>query len=166
MNKKHNFWKGIWSFSITDKNGSVVDAWEKQNDLADEGEFTLLDFMRGNSPSNFYVRLYNDTPIETDSLSDLTGEASGNGYSAQALNLDETDFPTLVLDSDDYMITTKSLEFEAVGGPIPASGSLTYAVLATSSDNTGKLIAYVALSLPRSLAVGEKLNITISIKLN
>lgn len=162
--KKHNFWLGIWDFEIKDKDGNLVEKWSQQNALADEGESLLLDsFFRGqNSPTGgFYVRLFNDTPAETDSLADLTGEPSGNGYSASALAQDTTDFPTLELDSGDYRVVSKSVVFTSTG----TIGPVTYAVLATSTDNSGKLIAYVALSESRTLANNETLTITITIKL-
>ena len=162
--KKHNFWLGIWEFELKDKDGNVIEKYKNQNALADEGESLLLDsFFRGqNSPTGgFYIRLFNDTPVETDALSDLTGEPSGNGYSAQALAQDTTDFPTLELDSGDYQVVSKSVTITSTG----TIGPVTYAVLATSSDNTGKLVAYVELSTPRTLANGESLTITLTIKL-
>lgn len=163
--KKHNFWLGIWDFEVKDKDGNLVEKWSQQNDLADEGENLMLDaFFRGqNNPSGgFYIRLFNDTPVETDGLADLTGEPSGNGYSAEALAQDTTDFPTLELDSGDWRVVSKTVTFTADGGAI---GPVTYGVLATSSDNTGKLVAYVPLSVSRTLADGESLAVTITIKL-
>lgn len=167
MSKKHKFWKGVFNFQIVDKFGNVKEAWCVENDLADEGEKLILDVMFGDAvkPSTYYLRLFNDTPVETDTLSDLTGEASGNGYSAFTLNNDTTDFPTRALDSGDWQVTSKAYSFIASGGPIPVSGSVTYAVLATSSDNTGKLVSFVELSTPRTLAEGEQLTGTYSIKL-
>lgn len=165
--KKHGFWKGIWNFELCDKDGNVLKAWSKENALADEGESLMLDgFFRGqNRPTAFYVRLFNDTPVETDTLAALTGEPSGNGYAAQTLSVNTTDFPTLELDAGDYQVVSKQVVFTAAGGAIPEVGSVTYAVLATTSDNTGKLVAFVELSEARRLPDTAQLKITFTIKL-
>lgn len=132
--------------------------------LANEGEQLFLDVMSGDEikPPVYYLRLFNDTPVEDDSLSDLVGEASGSGYAPILLNNDSSDFPVRGLDSGDYQITSKQVTFTATGGSI---GPVTYVVLATSSDNSGKLVAYVALSQSRLLADNETLKITFTIKL-
>lgn len=158
--KNHSFWKGTWNFEISDSKGTIIEKWSKQNDLADEGERSLLDvYFRGqNIPSTFYVRLFNDTPVETDTLSDLVGEPSGHGYSPIPLQVNTTDFPTLELDGGDYQVVSKQITFAATGGSI---GPVTYAILAT----TTKLIAYVALSQARTLTNGQTLKITFTIKL-
>ena len=162
--KKHPFYKSVWEFTHRDKNGKIIDQWTQENALADEGEQDILDrtFRGAAAPASFYLRLYNDTPVETDTLALLTGEPSGNGYAAQALALNTTDWPTLALDAGDYQVTSKTVTFTASGGSI---GPVTYAVLATSSDNTGKLYAYVALSQSRTLADGETLDVSMTIKL-
>lgn len=140
--------------------------WEEtaHNALADEGEQLFLDVvLRGaTAPANTYLRLYNDTPAETDGLADLTGEPSGNGYSAQALTSNATGWPTLALDSGDYMATSAAKTFTASGGTI---GPVTYLVLATSSDNTGELVSYAALSTTRTLTAGDSLQVTYRLKM-
>ncbi|MFH2012585.1 MAG: hypothetical protein ABIJ37_07805 [Pseudomonadota bacterium] len=160
-------WVGVWEFRHIDKDGKVLWKETKENFLADEGEEAFLDvFLRsGSAPSGFYIRLFNDTPTETDTLSDLTGEPSGNGYTAQAVARDATaaGWPTLALDSGDYMATSKTVEFIASGGSI---GPVTYGVLATSTDSSGILVAAVALSTSRTMADGEKLQVTMYIKLS
>lgn len=135
--------------------------------LSTEGKQLFLEaFLRGeNIPSSFYLRLYNDTPVVGDSLSDLTGEPSGNGYSPIQVQVNTTDFPTSQADSDDWTVTTKALTFTASGGRIPAADSVTYAVLATTTDDSGKLVAYEALSEARYLNDGESLTLTFTIKL-
>jgi hypothetical protein len=50
----------------------------------------------------------------------------------------------------------------ASGGTI---GPVTYAVLATSSDNAGKLIAFNALQTTRNLLAGDSLKVTLTLKL-
>ena len=70
-------------------------------------------------------------------------------------------WPTLALDAGDYQATSKQLTFTASGGSI---GPVTYAVIATTSDNTGQLLAYAALSQSRTLASGESLTVTYRLK--
>lgn len=134
------------------------------NFLADEGEQSILDtyFRAATAPTGFYFRLFNDTPIETDTLADLTGEVTGTGYAAIAVARNNTDFPTLALVGGDYKITTATKTFTATGTWTAA----TYAVLATSSDNSGKLIAARALGATRTLVASDTLALTYSLTLS
>lgn len=158
-----HLWKQEWEIIHYDQHGNVLYHEIELNDLADEGEKNMLEtfFRAENAPTTFYLRLYNDTPAETDSLADLTGEPSGNGYSAKEIERSSVGFPTVELDSGDWRVVSKTVQFVASGGSI---GPVTYMVLATSSDNSGKLIGYKALSQSRTLADGEKLDCTLRIK--
>lgn len=155
----------IWEFEHLDKFGNVIDRWENENSLADEGEEDVLDvYYRGaTAPTTFYLALYNDTPVDTDGLADLTGEASGNGYARIEIERSGTGFPTLALDSGDFQLTSKTVTYTASGGSI---GPVTYAVLTNVSSGTaGLLLNYVGLSTSRTLADGESMNATLKIKL-
>lgn len=167
MGKKHVWFDSIWDFKIVNKKGKVVFHDIGKNSLADEGEESILEvFFRENSaytPSGFYVRLCNDTLIETDTLSSILNEPSGNGYSAQTLERSSVGFPTKEMDDGDYRLVTKEITFTADGGDI---GPVTTAYLATSSDNTGKLIAYRALPVTRTISDGDSAILTIRIKLS
>lgn len=136
--------------------------------LFDEGEQMMLDvFLRnGTAPSNFYLGLCNVSGgvanmAETLTLSTLSGEASGGGYSRQLIERSNTGWPTLALNSGDYMATASVETFTASGGTI---GPVNVAFLATTSDNTGKLITAVDLSTARTLQDGDSLNVTDSVK--
>ncbi len=144
--------------------GTVLAEWDTPNTLADGGESMFLDCtLRATScPTTFYLRLFNDTPTETDTLSALTGEPTTNGYAAQEITRNSSGWPTLALDSGDYQATSSTETFSASGG---SWGPVTYAVLATSTDSSGKLIAYTALSTSRTLASGESLQVTYRLKL-
>lgn len=157
-------WIGEWTFKYFNKHGNLISEDIVLNNLADEGEEAMLDvfFRNGTSYATFYIRLFNDTPVDTDGLSDLTNEASGNGYAAQSLSRNSTDFPVLALDSGDFQVESLEQTFSASGG---SWGPVIYAVLATSSDNSGKLIAYVALAASRTLQDGDSLKVTFKIKL-
>lgn len=134
------------------------------NFLADEGEEWILDtFFRGaTAPTSFYFRLFNDTPVETDAISDLTGEVTGTGYAAIAVARNTTDFPTLALNSGDFRVTSVSKVFTA-GGTWSAA---TFLALTTSTDSSGKLIAARALSATRTLENGDTLTVTYSLTLS
>lgn len=134
------------------------------NNLADEGEKDILDVYFDDVAvrANTYARLYNDTPGETDGLSDLTGEASGNGYAA-ATFARGTDWGDPTLDSGDMQTTSTTKSFSASGG---SWGPVTYAVLATVATGTsGLLLAYVALSSSRTLTDGDSMNVDWAVKL-
>jgi hypothetical protein len=152
-------------FEHLDGDGNLL--WSQDwtpNALADEGEANILDvyFRNQNAPAQFYLRLYNTTPTETSTLSSLTGEPSGNGYAAQLVERSTVGWPTLALDAGDYQLTSKEVTFSASGG---SWGPVTYCVLATTSDNTGKLISFVALSQSRTLQAGESLKVTMKQKM-
>jgi len=153
-----------WELVCKDKHGILK--WQEtgHNAIAQEGEESILDvYLRGaTAPSGFFVRLFNDTPVKTDSLGDLTGEPSGNGYAAATLERSAVGWPTLALDAGDYQATSKNIVITASGGTI---GPVTHAIIATTSDNTGILVTYYALSTSRTLQDGDSLTITISEKL-
>lgn len=162
--KKHPHWVGYWEFTHYDKDGKVVWQKEVRNGLADEGEENMLDaYLRGeNVPTTFYLALYNDTPTETDSLDDLTGEPSTNGYERQEIARSTVGWPTLVLDSGDFMATSKQVAFTASGGPI---GPVIYMVLTDVETGTGGLlIAFADLSQSRTIPNGESLGCKIKVK--
>lgn len=135
------------------------------NNLVDAGEEQMLDvYFRGaTGPTNFFGRLYNDTPTETDTLSTLTGEVTGSGYpGTNTIERSATGFPTLALDAGDFRASSKTLSWTA-GGSWSAA---THFVLATVASGTaGILVAYRALSATRTLATNDVLNAAIQIKL-
>lgn len=158
-------WVGLWTFEHFDRKGNLIWKHRAFNALADEGEENMLDlYLRGqNAPTTFFLRLYNDTPAETDTLSDLTGEPSSNGYAAQEIPRDTNGWPTLVLDGGDFQATSSQETFVASGG---SWGPVTNAVLATSTGTSGKLVAFVALSASRTVNDGESIKITLDVKLS
>ena len=138
--------------------------------LFDEGEQHILDvYFRGATPpAGFYFGLCNvvggvANMAETLTLATLTGEPLGNGYARQLVERSAVGWPTLALDAGDYMATSSEESFVASGGSI---GPVTVQFLATSSDNTGKLVAAVDLSASRTMATGETLKVTQKVKLS
>lgn len=160
----HKFYKGIWNARYVNKNKEVLWSIRKQNALTDEGEDSILEtFFRLTAsyiPANFYVRLCNDTLTETDTLSTILNEPTGNNYDTQLAAGDYTvpastvGFPTKDTFEGDYRLKSKEITFTADGGDI---GPVTTVFLATSSDNSKKLIAYLALPLTRTILDGDSM---------
>jgi hypothetical protein len=131
------------------------------NDVVAQGLEYILEtsFTEAQSvPANFYVGLCEDEVLETDGLADLT-ELSGGGYSRQTVASDNTDFTEASTGTNDRKITTKTVTFTATG---TWNGAL-YAFIATTIDDSGKLVCGVALSVERFLTDGDTLQISIVI---
>ena len=162
--KKHDFWEGIWTLRGVDKNGNTLWEEEIQNFLADEGEKQLLEvyFRNTNNPVQFFIRMCNDSLQETDTLADVQNEPIGNGYSPQTVERSAVGFPDLSLDAGDYTITSKVVTFTAAGGDI---GPINTAYLATTSNDTGFLIAAVSLAASRTIVSGDGLEVYFKIKM-
>jgi len=162
---RHKFYDSWWTIRHI-RDGKEIWGMDKKNSLVDQGEESILEsFFRGEAaytPAGFYVRLCNDTLVETDTLITIQNEMSGNGYSAQTLERSTVGFPTKELDATDYRIVSKELTFTAVAGNI---GPVTTAYLATTSDNSGKLIAFVDLAMTRTILSGDSMVVQMRIKL-
>ena len=133
-------------------------------DLHTEGLQYLLEvgFSEEQSvPANFYVGLCTDTSLAEDaSLGDQT-EVTGTGYARQTIASNNTDITSAATGAADWKITTKEVTFTA-GGTWDGAKTV---FLATSNDDSGKLIASVALSETRTLNDGDSLTLSIEIDL-
>lgn len=161
---RHKWYDCIWDFKLVDPNGRVIWRGSMKNALVDQGESNMLDtyFRANNTPTQFYVRLCNDTIIETDTLSSVQNEPSGNGYAPALLERSVVGFPTLELDAGDYRVVSKEVSWTASGGDI---GPVTSAYIATTLDNSGLLIAAVTLPLERTIVSGSTMYANLRIKL-
>ena len=100
-------------------------------------------------PNHFYIALVtsDDVPTEdTNTFSELTEIADGNGYDegGYELNAGSPDFDTLT--EDDYfdraIVQIKDIIWAAEGGPIPASGNgARYVVLLEGTGESGETIS-------------------------
>lgn len=97
----------------------------------------------GAIPTSYYAALFTaaNVPTEDTALkSELTEIANGNGYTTGglALALNSTDFPTLTQDDtlDKAIMETKTLEWTATGGSLPASGGAARYVAITDDHAT------------------------------
>ena len=162
---------GVFHLACYDQAGQLKWQEDAHNALANEGESFILDtYFRGaTAPSGFYLRLYNTTPTLTSTLSTLSASepSTANGYNVASNNAIARSsatggWPTLQLTSSHYEVLSKTVTITASGG---TGGPVTYAAIASSSDNTGKLIAYAALSQSRTLSSGDSLNVTYTVRL-
>lgn len=142
---------------------ALNDAEYMLNNLADEGEQDILDVYFDDQAvrASLFLRLYNDTPVETDTLATLVNETSGTGYGAITVTRG-TDWTNPTLDAGDMQTSMSQKTFTATGTWTDA----THMVLATVGTGTaGLLIAYVALSATRTLTNGDSLNVDLDVKL-
>jgi hypothetical protein len=139
------------------------------NDLVNEGEDELLNtyFRAQTKQVTLYGRLYGaGTPTETASLTTpgITELTATFNYSAVTWTVGNTDFgaPADASGSQQTLSTTKT--FSATGGTWAPVSNL---VLATSTNNTtsGKFVAFVALSTPRTLVATDTLDVSIAVKI-
>ena len=134
------------------------------NALADEGEQDILDvyFDAQAVRANLYGRLYNDTPVETDTQATLSSEVTGTGYAAVDF-VRNTDWGAPALDSGDMQTASTTKSFTATASDWTAA---TYITLNTTATLTaGLLIAYVALASTRTLVDTDQLDVSFNVKL-
>jgi hypothetical protein len=139
--------------------GITEDQEWTSNALADEGEVDILDvyFDAQAVRTSLYFTLYNDTPVETDGLTDLTGIVTGTGYGSITVTRG-TDWGVPTAGGG---TTTVTKTFTAGG----AWSAATYLILQTTTDTSGLLLAYAALSQSRTLANGDTLDVTMTVTL-
>lgn len=157
-------WAGIFEFQVLsapDGAGgrTIVGLGGSHNNLADEGEFNVLRSYLTNEahPSSFFIKLWNDTVLDTDSLRSLNNEPGGAaGYASQQVLRSATASGwSLGWSGGDAQASSKQVTFDCI-----APYTVTYATLATTSDNSGNLVSYAALPSSKTLASGEQLKIT------
>lgn len=137
------------------------------SDLHTEGLQYLLEVAiteEQSVPADFYVGLCEDDSLaENASLGDQT-ELSGNNYSRQSLASDNADFTSAATGTNDRKVTSALVTFMAIGG---AWNTAKTAFLATSSDDSGKLIASASINSGSgyTLADGENYELKFEITL-
>ncbi len=123
---------------------------------------------RNTSPATaFYMALVKSTPtVDTDTMSQLTEIAAGNGYTSggTSLSRNATDFDVLTEDdTNDYaLVQVKDIAWVASGGPIPAdSNGATYAVITDDNGTVGSrdVYHYGSLGSARVVSSGQTLTI-------
>lgn len=131
-----------------------------RNRLFNEGELIVCQFAYNavnNFPASFFGRLYNDVPVDGDSLASLTGEPSGNGYAAQSWTRGVSDFAAAAIVGVQAEAVAVQKTFSGTGA---GYGPVTAFVLATTSDNSGKAFAWFNLGAPRTITPTAPLLVT------
>lgn len=126
-------------------------------------------FRGGTLPATFYMALVTSAAVptaDTNTLSELTEIAAGNGYTSGGLAVDNTgtDFDVSTEDdaTDKHYLQIKDLVWTASGGSLPGSGNgARYAVLVDDNVTVGsrQVIAYFDLVSDRSVSVGQTLTL-------
>lgn len=136
-----------------------------------KGKFTILDsfFRATGTPTNFFIALVTSAAVptaDTNTLSQLTEIAAGNGYTTGGFELDRnsTDFDSLTEnDTDDRAeIQIKDVAWTASGGTIPDSGNgARYAVLTDDNVTVAdrEVLAWWDLSSDRTVSNGQTLTL-------
>lgn len=137
-----------------DAEGNVL--WQAENlpnTFHVQGEEYILKslFTGGITPTTtFYVGLDNRSTVNLgDTLSNISGEPSGNGYQRYSLNLSGF---SAVFTSVKWQVKTSTLLFNASGG---SWGPVINAFLTTGSAGSGYLLATVPLPVTKTINNGE-----------
>lgn len=119
--------------------------------------------------TNYYVALITSAvapTVDTNTFSELTEIAAGNGYTAGGLALarNSTDFDSLVENdaNDRAELQIKDLVWTAAGGNLPASGNgARYAILTDDNATQGSriVIAFWSLTSDRTVSDGQTLTL-------
>lgn len=139
--------------------------------FTNKGKNHLLDqvFRNVTEKTNYYVALVTSAvapTADTNTLSELTEIAAGNGYTTGGIQLarNSTDFDSLTENdtNDRGEIQIKDLVWTASGGNLPASGSgARYAVLTDDNVTVGsrEVYAFWDLSSDRVISSGQTLTL-------
>lgn len=120
-------------------------------------------------PTNFYLALVTSAvapTADTNTFTELTEIAAGNGYTTGGYQLtpNATDFDVLTEDdaNDRGLVQVKDVVWTASGGAIPASGNgARYAVLLDDNAVVAnrKVLAYWDLTSDRQVSDGQQLTL-------
>jgi hypothetical protein len=139
--------------------------------ITNRGKFWLLEqvFRNPAEPANLYLALVTSAvapTVDTNTLSELTEIAAGNGYTAGGYQLtrNSTDFDVLTEDdaADRAYVQLKDIVWTASGGPLPASGNgARWAVLSDDNATLGSRLVLAAwdLTSDRTVSSGQTLTV-------
>ncbi len=140
--------------------------------ITNRGKFKILNYYfrrQGTLPTNFYVPLITSAvapTADTNTLSELTQLASGNGYTTNGTSLtpNTTDFDVMTEDdtNDKAILQIKDLVWTASGGNLPGSGSgARYAPLTDDNATPGSrdVIAWWDLVSDRTISDTQTLTL-------
>ena len=135
-----------------------------------KGAFRLGEMALANStePTALYLALVTSATaptVDTNTKSELTEIANGNGYTTGGISLtrNSTNFPVVENDTNDrFDCDIPDQAWTASGGPIPASGSgARYAILTDDNATQGsrEVYAWWDLSSDRTVSSGQVLTL-------
>jgi hypothetical protein len=140
--------------------------------VTNRGKFLLLqEFFRATgAPTNIFAALITDAVVpteDTDTFSELTEIAAGNGYTAGGISLtrNATDFDVLTENdgaTDNAIVQVKDLVWTASSGPLPASGDGARYLVLTDDDATPgdrQIIAFFDLGSAITVSDGQPLTV-------
>jgi hypothetical protein len=119
-------------------------------------------------PTNYFVALVTSAvapTADTNTKTELTELANGNGYTTGGISLtkNSTDFDVLTEDdtNDRALIQIKDLVWTATGGSLPATGGARYAVLTDDNATQGsrEILSFWDLVSDRQVSVGQTLTL-------
>lgn len=135
------------------------------------GKYNTLNqkFRAASAPTNYYLALFTSAAAptaDTNTKSELTEIANGNGYTTGGFSLsrNSTDFDVLTEDdtNDRALIQAKDITWTASGGTLPASGSgARHAGLTDDNGTQGsrEVDSFFDLSSDRSVSSGQTLTL-------
>lgn len=136
-----------------------------------KGKYKVLGWaLRGETPpTNLYMALVTSAvaPVaDTNTLSQLTEIAAGNGYTSGGIQLarNSTDFDVWTEDdtNDRGFVQLKDLVWTASGGPLPGSGGgARYAVLTDDNVTVGSREVYMYFDLTSDRQVSDGQTLTL-----
>jgi hypothetical protein len=157
----------IGNIEHRDKDGKLL--WQDRdgaNALVDQGEEYFLKVGLGGATmaATTYLGLSQSNEATLGETITLAGinEVAGTGYARGSITSNLTDW-TASLNSGDWQMLSKQITFTATGGTWSAALSL---FLATSADGSGKVLSTKDLSMSRTLASGDTLKCTLTLKLS
>lgn len=164
-------WNGILKIidvKHLDTSGNVL--WQNNNILnimhEDGEEYILRAVFTGGRvstiiPDSYYLGLDNRvTPATTDTMDDLIGEPTTNGYERQATN-SSGDF-AINFESNHFIATSPIVAFRATAG---AWGPVSHLFLTDQSNNSGFLISTASLGTTITVSAGESVTMRIGMTL-
>lgn len=140
--------------------------------VTNKGKWWMLDqlFRNATEVTSLYAALVTSAvapTVDTNTLSELTQIASGNGYTTNgiALTRNSTDFDVLTEDdsADTAYVEMRDLVWTASGGTLPGSGNgARYLVLTDDNATAGSrlVLAWWDLTSDRSVSSGQTLTVS------
>lgn len=139
--------------------------------VTNRGKYLMLGytFRASTRPTNWYIALITSAAAPTadsNTFSDVTEVAAGNGYTAGgiSLSLNGTDFDVWTEDdaNDRAYVQIRDVVWTASGGPLPSSGSgARYAILTddNGTQSSRQIVSFWSLTSDRTISDTQTLTL-------